>query len=83
MASVKIPVSFEYEGIRFNGYFSSVTGGGNTTLYHLMISKRYYGQLWKTQSGDWKFGSNDGMFMEPYIVEFFAKTIDEYLNAAK
>lgn len=74
-----IPVSFEYEGIQFDGVLSTVMGAGAPTFFHLYINRYYYGQLWKT-GNEWKFGSNDCMFMESYMVDFFAKTVQQYLD---
>jgi hypothetical protein len=73
----KIPVSFEYEGIQFEGYLSKVSGAGNNASYHLMINNYYRGQLFYASSG-WRFGSNNGMFEEKYMVDFFVDTIEQY-----
>lgn len=69
-----LPVSFEYEGVQFDGYLSKVAGAGSSGLYHLMINGGYWGQLFK--SGDvWRFGSNSGMFEEEYMVNYFASVV--------
>jgi hypothetical protein len=74
-----IPVSFEYEGIQWDGYLSKVSGAGSNSLYHLTINKYYRGQLFKTAEG-WRFGSNDGMFEEKYMVEYFVSVIESRYN---
>ena len=53
----KIPIHFEFEEKEFSGYFNPVSGSANTTLFHLMISNYYKGQLFYTNS--WQFfGTN-------------------------
>lgn len=79
---MKIPVSFEYEGVQFDGYLSKVSGAGSTATYHLMINNYFRGQLFNTPSG-WRFGSNNNMFEENYMVEFFVNTIEQYLKETK
>jgi hypothetical protein len=64
MSFLKLPIEFEYEGIYFKGHFSDV----------------YYGQFWKTAQGDWKFSSNDRMFEEQYMVDFFTNVVESFLK---
>lgn len=72
-----IPVSFEYEGMQFDGFLSPVNGAGSDH-YHLMINNYFHGTLWKTESIGWRFGNNKGMFEEPFMIEFFRKTVEEW-----
>ena len=40
----KIPISFDYKGKHYDGYFGEVFGAGRK-MWHLMINNYYYGQL--------------------------------------
>jgi hypothetical protein len=74
-SSSDIPVNFDYLGSEFSGYLSKVSGAGTNGMYHLMINGYYRGQLFKTANG-WRFGSNDGMFEEQYMVDYFASVVE-------
>lgn len=76
MPTDKIPIEFEYEGIHFKGFFDRVAGAGNNLLYHLTLYRYHYGQLWKTAQG-WRWGPNiHNWFTEPWMLEFFIKTVE-------
>jgi hypothetical protein len=53
-----IPVSFEYEGKRYDGVLSKVSGAA-TQMYHLNVKGYYCGQLFLTVNG-WRFSSQSG-----------------------
>jgi hypothetical protein len=80
MSFLKLPIEFEYEGIYFKGHFSDVSGAGSSSMFHLTINGLYYGQFWKTAQGDWKFSSNDRMFEEQYMVDFFTNVVESFLK---
>ena len=78
MPLIYIPIEFEYEGILFSGTFS--TTKGNEDVWQLSLAGYRYGQLVHYYDG-WKWCpglSND--FTEPYMEEFFIKTVEDYLN---
>lgn len=78
MSLLEIPIEFEYEGIQFSGSFS--TTQGNENVWHLSLYKRSYGQLVKYNIG-WRWRPNiQEWFKEPYMEEFFVKTVEDYLN---
>lgn len=64
-----IPVTFTYLKKEYKGYLSPVTGSGG--VFHLMIDKRYRGQLIHTDK--WEFYSNDRMFEE--LAEYFGQVV--------
>ena len=72
MPIIKIPVEFEYEGISFQGEFS--TSQGSENVWHLMLYKYYYGQLVKYHTG-WKWCGNNAMFSEPFMLEYFVRVV--------
>lgn len=52
-----VPITFEYKGKIYKGFFSAVSGGG-ANVWHLMINNYYYGVLVLTEKYGWKFHGN-------------------------
>lgn len=75
----KIPVSFEYEGVLFEGYFSNELGAGYDHYCLDLNGVRYGGLIIKKEGWIWAAGPQR-MFEEPYMVEFFVKTVEDYLS---
>jgi hypothetical protein len=81
MPILNAPIEFEYEGIQFEGMF--YTSKGNENAWQLLLYNRAYGQLIKYYNG-WKWCPNaKGMFKEPYMKDFFVKTVEAYLNSLR
>jgi hypothetical protein len=69
-----IPVSFEYEGIQFDGYFTNNHGAG-FDRYHLILNGVHYGSLIISDTG-WRWAAGPGnMFTEPYMVVYFIEVV--------
>ena len=73
---MKIPITFEHEGKVYKGIFSLVSGGGSTTLFHLYVKGRYFGQMFKTDEG-WRFTSQTRQFEE--LSRQFGECVQEYI----
>jgi hypothetical protein len=72
-----IPVSFEYEGIQFEGAFDLPSGAGS---WQLNLNGYHYGQLVKYSTG-WKWCPNPkNLFTEDYMEKFFIETVESYLR---
>jgi hypothetical protein len=75
----EIPVSFEYEGIQFDGYFTNTHGAGYDR-YFLILNGFHYGMViiskekWRWASGPMK------LFEEPYMLEFFESVIVKWYD---
>lgn len=65
-----IPISFIYNGSRYEGYFNQMKGG---TVWHLMINNYYRGQLIYSPAYGFRFCSNKGDFEE--LSDFFGECI--------
>jgi len=73
-----VPITFEYKGKTYAGYFGKVSGEAGD-LWHLTINNVYEGQFFYSQySQDWAFRSNTGKFQELsdffqfYMISWFA-----------
>jgi hypothetical protein len=76
---INIPVEFEYEGIQFAGNFYTSVGNHNN-VWQLSLYNYSYGQLVNYNTG-WKWCPNiQGWFQEPYMEQFFIKTVQDYLT---
>jgi hypothetical protein len=66
-----IPISFEWQGKSYQGYFELVSGAGTSGMYFLTINSRHAGMLWNTQNFGWQFGNQKDHFLElkDYFVE--------------
>jgi hypothetical protein len=81
MPLINIPIEFEYEGILFSGDFH--TAVGNEDVWQLSLYRYSYGQLVKYNTG-WKWRPNvQGWFQEPYMEQFFIKTVEDFLSDLK
>ena len=49
------PVSFEYQGKKYIGILSKVSGAGTSAVWHLMVDNYYWGALSYTTK--WVFNS--------------------------
>lgn len=65
-----IPITFEFEGKTYSGFFQSVMGAGSSAMFHLMIDNFYFGRLrFSDFTNDWVFdGNKPGM--EKMAAEF-------------
>jgi len=78
---VTIPISFEYEGVFFEGYFSNDLGIG-FDYYGLRLYGVHYGSMVIKKEG-WKWAPGPmRMFEEPYMVEYFIQVIEENMHRA-
>lgn len=76
-----IPVSFEYEGIQFDGTLEDALGGGSS--FWLIINNYSYGQLVKQQPGQpgenlhakWYFYPTKGLFEE--LAGYFGELVEK------
>ena len=69
-----IPITFEYQGTPFIGYFTRVSGAGESSIWYLFNEGHYYqGRLRMTESGNWVF---EGSKMNE-MASFFAKMIED------
>jgi len=66
-----IPVTFEYEGKQYSGYFSEVLGVGRDH-WHLMVDKFYWGRL-RRVGDQWFFDENKPRI--GHLVDYFAEVI--------
>jgi hypothetical protein len=81
MPIIDIPIAFEWEGIYFEGVFS--TSKGNENVFHLKLFGYHYGQLVNYCTG-WKWCPNiNGYFTEDFMERFFIETVEAYLKQAK
>lgn len=64
---LKIPITFTFRQKEYTGYFQQVSGGGSSSLFHLIVDGYYWGQLFNTESG-WRFYSN----AYPEMTEMFS-----------
>lgn len=64
----EVSIQFDHKGKRYHGILSAVAGAG-ASHYHLMIDRRFYGQLFLAND-QWRFASQDGMFEE--LGQFFS-----------
>ena len=71
----KTPIAFKYQEKEYCGYFSRVSGSGNTSLFHLMIDNFYQGQLFLSQNFGWRFSNQTGKF------ESYSEYFGEYITA--
>jgi len=70
---MSIPIEFEWEGITFNGEFSTSIGNGN--VWQLTLYKRCYGQLIKYNTG-WQWCPNaKNLFTESFMLDFFVSVV--------
>jgi len=42
----RVPITFQFKGKEYSGYFSKVAGAGSSSMFHLMVDGYYFGQLW-------------------------------------
>jgi hypothetical protein len=76
-----IPISFEYEGVFFEGYFSNELGIG-FDYYGLNLNGVHYGSMIIKKTG-WVWAAGPmRMFEEPYMVEYFISVIEKHLKGA-
>lgn len=40
-----MPITFEFNGKNYAGFFSKVSGAGSTATFHLMVERFYWGRL--------------------------------------
>ena len=73
-----IPISFLHDGRRYDGTFKTVSGGGSSSLFFLMIDNFFYGQLFYTSFG-WQFASNKDHFK--HMNDFFGSYISAWLDS--
>jgi hypothetical protein len=65
----KIPIQFDYNGKRYEGHFSEVSGASANT-WHLTIDNYYKGQLLHTNNG-WAFYNNKDEMKD--MAEYFGE----------
>lgn len=68
----QIPISFDYDGKHYDGYFIPVHGASGK-LWHLMVGGYFYGQLFHTDLFGWQFSNNQKLFNE--LTDYFADVI--------
>lgn len=75
-----IPISFDYKGKRYEGYLSEVSGAAAKT-WHIMINKRYIGQVFITQTGEIKVATQKGMLEReaPEVIEYLKEAVAKTL----
>ena len=62
------PVSFEYQGKKYIGMLSKVSGAGTSSVWHLMVNNYYWGTL--AYTGEWIFNNPKNDMQQ--LAEFFA-----------
>ena len=71
-----ISVSFEYEGIQFDGYFTNKDGAG-FDRYRLHLNGIIYGSLVNGKKG-WYWSSGPmRLFEEDYMLEYFLAIVEK------
>lgn len=65
------PVSFEYQGKKYIGILSKVSGAGASTVWHLMVSNYYWGAL--SYTNKWVFNNPKNDMTE--LAEFFGSHV--------
>ena len=73
-----IPISFSYDGKAYSGNFKTVSGGGSSSLFFLMIDNYFYGQLFYTAYG-WQFASNKDHFSN--LKDFFGSYVCAWFDS--
>jgi hypothetical protein len=68
----KIPVSFEYKGKHYTGYFDAVSGAAGK-LWYLTLNGFHWGQLIYTENFGWRFENNKGTMKE--LTDYFADVV--------
>ena len=68
----KIPISFDYQGKHYSGYFVPVHGAG-ANVWYLMIDNYYCGRLRLTENQEWAFDANK--FGAEELTDYFADVI--------
>lgn len=60
-----VPITFDFEGKQYSGFFTQVSGAGSTAMFHLTVDGFYYGRLRYSEfSHNWCFDAtpeNEGM----------------------
>lgn len=79
-APLTVPIEFEYEGVLFSGSFVSSTG--NEHAWDLVLYGYHYGMLVKYSHGwQWCPNGKAPMFPEPYMEQFFIKTVEDFTKS--
>lgn len=68
----RVPITFEFRGIKYTGYFGRVAGAGSSSHFHLTVDNFHLGQLWYSDQGVWRFESNSTPEMRELAEEFGA-----------
>lgn len=68
----KIPISFEYKGQYYCGYFNAVHGVGSN-VWFLSIDNYHRGQLIRTENFGWQFCNNKNEMKE--LTDYFAEVV--------
>lgn len=71
-----IPISFEYEGIQFDGHFTS-KGGYGFDRYHLVLNGVNYGSLVTANTGWYWSSGPQRLFEDAYMLQYFISIIKE------
>lgn len=81
-----IPVTFNYKGNEYKGFFSQVSGSGSTAMFHLNVNGYHWGQLSYVQGHDgfnggptavkagWRFASNQHPELEE-MADYFGDVV--------
>lgn len=64
----RVPITFEFQGKKYSGYFTHVNGAGSSSMFHLTVDRYHIGQLWF--SDRWRFESNSTPEMRD-LAEYF------------
>ncbi len=67
-----IPVSFEWKGKGYVGYFSEPHGAGGN-IFFLTVNKRHWGQLILKHNNEWEFYNNKDELKE--LADYFGDCI--------
>ncbi len=68
-----IPLTFEFQGLSYSGYFHRVQGAGNTAVFYLNIDHYYYGRLRYTN--EWVFDTNKLSKGWEILAEYFGDIV--------
>ena len=72
-----IPITFEHEGKRYNGFFNQVSGSGNTAAFHLYDTQNFFlGKLSKTNG--WVFETTPTTEGFNQLADFFGDYITNW-----
>lgn len=75
----EVPITLSVEGKIYKGLLSQVAGSGSHFMWHLTINKHYYGQLFITGDGEFRFcGNRHGEMFEPFVREMEDVLISHY-----